>query len=720
MIIPAGKNMRKLKRFEAHLDDFNLITIYLSKQYYQGKSDLFYLKNVSGKLQKLTIKTLENTSHDYAKYVVTHHTSIPIGIPIQIIEEHGLATPLQVGLVVKKDAFDEMFAYHGNDLGARVTNSKTTFKLWAPTAWEVKINLKHETIEGTFSMVKLERGVYLFEVNHNLHLAEYTFMVYRNGRWVESIDPYGQSSKTNGLVSVAIDHITCFVDLEEDKLPPLIQKTDVIIYEASIRDFTMDPASNNPYPGTFKGFVAPNTRSNQGTKTGYDYLKTLGVTHVQLLPIFDFYTVDEQNIKTFYNWGYDPHQYNVPEGSYSTQPEIACARIIEFKKLVAQLHHDGMRVVMDVVYNHVFDMEESSFEKIVPYYYFRRGDNGAISNGSFCGNDFDSQRIMARRYITDSVSMWTTEYGVDGFRFDLMGILDVETMNQVVSTLKTIKPDIMVYGEGWNMPTMLEDHLKASMMNQHLMPEISHFNDFFRDHVKGKTNENESSVKGYIAGDVNYKEAMKMSLIGNTYDFPYVKLFSSPSQSINYVECHDNATSWDKFKECCKEDSKEVRVKKHKMLIGTILLSLGIPFLHSGQEFARTKNGAHNSYRSSDLVNQIDWQRKDRYNDIVVYTQDMIKLRKSLAPLRFSETNLIRKHISFSDLQNSILLMEFKDVKAYGEYDHIQIFFNPTGQVMYHRLSDYYELLANEAGLIGRLPVQSLTINPFTIVVVAK
>ncbi|MBS3987298.1 MAG: type I pullulanase [Erysipelothrix sp.] len=712
--------MRKIKRFEAHLDDFNLITIYLSKQYYQGKSDFFYLKDASGQLQKLTIKTVESTSHDYAKYVLTHHTSIPIGERIEVVEEHSLATPLQIGLVVKKDAFDQMYAYEGDDLGVTVNESKTIFKCWAPTAWEVKINVKHPLLEGTFNCIKQDKGIYSFEVEDNLHLAEYTYLVYRNGRWIETIDPYGQSSKANGEVSVVIDHQTCHVDLHEEQLPELNQKTDAILYEASIRDFTMDPAGNNPYPGTFKGFITPKTTTDAGTLTGYDYLKTLGVTHVQLLPVYDFYTVDEKNVKTFYNWGYDPHQYNVPEGSYSTHPDVPCARIIEFKQLVSQLHQDGMRVVMDVVYNHVFDMDESSFEKMVPYYYFRRGDNGAISNGSFCGNDFDSNRHMARKFIIDSVSMWTKNYGVDGFRFDLMGILDVETMNQLEKTLKAIKPDILVYGEGWNMPTMLDEGFKASMFNQHQMPEIGHFNDFYRDHVKGKTSENEASVKGYIAGDVNYKEAMKMALVGNTFDFPFVKLFNSPTQSINYVECHDNATSWDKLKECCKEDAKEVRIRKHKMLIGSILLSMGIPFLHSGQEFARTKNGAHNTYRSSDLINQLDWKRKDRYMEIVTYTQDMIKLRKSLAPLRFNSVELIRKHVSFSDLQNSILLMEFKDVKAYGEYEHIKIFFNPTGSVMYHRLEDYYLLLANEAGLIGHLPVQSLTINPHTIVVVAK
>lgn len=712
--------MRRIKRFEAHLDDFNLITIYLSKQYYQGKSDLFYLRDASGTLQKLTIKTLEHAYHDYTKYVVTHHTSIPIGEKIEIVEEHALSTLLQIGLVVKKDAFDAMFAYVHDDLGVSVLPDKTVFKLWAPTAWEVKINIKHSELTGTFNCTKQAQGIYHFEYDKNLHLARYTYLVYRNGLWVETLDPYAQSSIANGEVSVVIDHETCHVPLNSEMLPSFVKKTDAIIYEASIRDFTMDPAGNNPYPGTFRGFIAPNTKSPLGTATGYDHLKTLGVTHVQLLPVYDFYTVDEKNVKVFYNWGYDPHQYNVLEGSYSTYPEKPCARIIEFKQLVAQLHHDGMRVVMDVVYNHVFDMDESSFEKVVPYYYFRRGDNGTISNGSFCGNDFDSTRKMARKFILDSVKMWVTQFGVDGFRFDLMGILDVETMNLIESSLRSIKADILIYGEGWNMPTMLDDAQKASMFNQHRMPHIGHFNDFFRDHVKGKTNENEASVKGYVAGDVNYKEAMKMALVGNTFDFPFVKLFNQPTQSINYVECHDNATSWDKLKECCKEDAKEVRIRKHKMLIGAILLSMGIPFLHSGQEFARTKNGAHNTYRSSDLVNQIDWQRKDRYSDVVAYTKDLIALRKSLAIFRFDDIDLIRKHVTFSDLQNSILLMEFKDVSAFGTFDHVKVFFNPTGNVMYHRLEDYYQLLANEAGLIGNIPVQSLTINPHTIVVVAK
>lgn len=713
--------MRKVERFEAHLDDYNLITIYLSKRFYQGKSDVFYLRDSDSQMKKLTIKSFENTSNDYSKYILTGCENIEFGQSYEIVEEHSLSTPLQIGLIVKSLRFDQEFYYDGNDLGANVIHDKSTqFALWAPTATEVKVDYIEDGVNKVVPMIREEKGVYRVVVEGNLHLSSYVYLVKVNGRWVESIDPYGRSSLANASRSVVMNHRLCSVPKYDELLPEFKSKTDAVIMECSVRDFTMDKEANNPYPGTFKGFIQRGTRSSAHTLTGFDYLIQLGVTHVQLLPVYDFATVDENNVKMFYNWGYDPVQYNVPEGSYSSNPNDPCARVKELKELVSELHKEGIRVVMDVVYNHVYDMDTSSFEKIVPYYFFRRSTSGAVSNGSFCDNDFDSNRLMARKYIVDSCSMWVKEYGFDGFRFDLMGIVDVDTMNLVEETCRKIKPDIMIYGEGWNMPTILDDSLKAMMFNQGKMPNIGHFNDFYRDHVKGKTDENEVTLKGYCTGDIGYTEAMKMSLVGNTLNDTFVYLFDSPAKSINYVECHDNRTSWDKIKECCKEDQRDVRIRKHKMMIGALLVSQGVPFIHSGQEFARTKNGVHNSYRSSDMINQIDWLRKDRYMDVVQYTKDMIRLRKQLAPLRFETTEEIKKHVYFDTLANHVLLYGFKHVKKYGKYDHIQIFFNPTYSVIYHRLDDYYDLIANEAGLIGELSVQSLTINPFTIVVVAK
>lgn len=712
--------MRKKQRFEAYLDDYNLLVIYLSKQFYHGKSDVFYIREVDGKLHKLSIKYNESTSNDYSKYIVTGCDFIQFGKYYDVIEEHGLTTPLQIGLIVKKDKFDQDFHYEQNDLGAVVSKDKTTFTLWAPTATAVKLQLDDDQDEIMLRMKREDRGIYRTSVNSNLHLRSYSYFVHVNGQWIESIDPYGKSSQANATRSVVIDDEALKVDRHDDCLEPLQSMTDAIIYETSVRDFTSDPNSNHKHPKTYKGFIERNTTTKDNTPTGLDYLLTLGVTHVQLMPVFDFATMDERNVNVFYNWGYDPLQFNTPDGTYATSVKDPSLRVTELKELVATLHQHGIRVNMDVVYNHVYDMDQSSFEKIVPYYYFRRSESGAVSNGSFCENDFDSNRLMGRKFIVDSCKMWIKEYGFDGFRFDLMGIIDIDTMNTIDKELRKIKADIMLYGEGWNMPTILDENLKAKRENQLEMPNIGHFNDFFRDHVKGRTSEDEITIKGYCTGDVNYQEAMKMCLVGNTLEEPFVHLFDQPTKSINYVECHDNHTSWDKIKACCKENQRDVRLRKHKMMIGAIMVAQGVPFLHSGQEFCRTKNGVANSFRSGDHINKLDWERKDRYQEVVNYTKDMIKLRKMFPLFRLSTAEEIKEHVSFEDLENHILLYQVSDVSNKQEYKHIKVFFNPTQEVVYHCLDGYGTLIANEAGLIEKIKVQCVTINPYTMVVVAQ
>src|SRR5690554_5362769 len=710
--------MRKEKRFEAYLDDFNVLTVYLSKQFYQGKSEVFYTRDTQGELNKLTIKYKESTSNDYSKYILTGCEFLEFGKEYELVEEHGLATPLQIGLIVKKDKFDKMFHYSGNDLGAHVIKDKTIFAVWAPTAIEVFVKIVHDNETFTYPLDREAKGVFKITVNKNLHLAYYTYLVNVNGSYRESVDPYGRGTNANGQKSVVIDDAQVNVNLNNDSLEVLKSPTDAIIYETSIRDFSSDENSSHRYKKTFKGFIERNTTTQDDKKTGFDYVLDLGVTHIQLMPIYDFATIDEMNVDVFYNWGYDPHQYNVPEGSFSTDINDPLSRILELKELVATCHKHGLRIIMDVVYNHVYDMYQSSFEKIVPYYYFRRSESGAVSNGSFCENDLDSNRLMVRKFIVDSCKMWVKDYGIDGFRFDLMGILDVDTMNIIDNEVRNFKPDALLYGEGWNMPTILDEDKKAMRENQHLMPNIGHFNDFYRDHVKGRTSEHEISIKGYCSGDVFYKDAMKMCLVGNTLEEPFLQLFDTPTKSINYVECHDNRTSWDKLKECCKEDQREVRIRKHKMMIASIMVSIGIPFLHSGQEFCRTKNGIHKSFLSGDLVNKLDWERKDRYQDVVNYTKDMIKLRKNYSVFRFNNTEQIKKHVYFQDLENDVLLYGFRDVSDYIEYDELLVFFNPTKEVGYHCLENYGTLIANEAGLIEKIQVQCITINPNTMVVV--
>ncbi len=708
--------MRKTVRYEAHLDDYGLITIYLSRQFYNGKSDVFYLKKPDGALSKCQILSFEFSQGDYNKYTIQTLESIEIGQPYEVTEEHGLKVPLQYSLITKTARFDQEFYYDGDDLGVHPSKEATDFALWAPTASRVTLELIDKP-RKSYEMERTDKGVFRHHSSTNLHGKKYVYNILVNGSWNTTTDPVARSATSNNSASVIIDYRQVEVERFSQNLPLMSKVTDAIIYELSIRDFSAQPESGISARSQFLGLCELDTKTPNGSKSGLSHIVDLGVTHVQIMPMFDFSTVDEDNPSTFYNWGYDPLQYNVPEGSFSSDPKDPIKRVLEARTMIQAFHKQGIRVIMDVVYNHVYEMESNAFEKVVPYYYFRRSASGALSNGSFCNNDVDSNRLMVRKFILDSCKCWMEAYDVDGFRFDLMGVLDIDTMNAIEAQSKALKPDSMIYGEGWNMPTILPEEMKANMGNQSKMPHIAHFNDFFREHVKGRTSPNEITIKGYCAGDTSYIDAMKAAMTGNCLP-GLVKIFDQPTQSVNYVECHDNHTSWDKLKECCKEDPREIRIKKHKLMIGSVLLAQGIPFLHSGQEFCRTKNGQHNSYRSSDAINQIDWIRKERHMDVVQYTKDMIALRKQLPVFRMKTSSAIEKRVSFRNFDGMLVIHYLCEKK--NPYHEVWIYINPTNQIYYERFDDYVEILANEAGLIEDVKVQNTTINPYTLVVFAR
>ena len=708
--------MRKTVRFEAHLDDYGLISIYLSRQFYTGKSDVFYLKKPDGSLSKCQILSFEFSQGDYNKYMVQTLEHIEIGQPYEITEEHGLKVPLQYSLITKTARFDHEFYYDGDDLGVHPLKDVTNFALWAPTASRVILEMVDKP-RRSYEMERTEKGVFRHHSPTNLHGKKYLYNILVNGSWNTTTDPVARSATTNNSASVIIDYTQVEVERYTQNLPVLTKVTDAIIYELSIRDYSAQTESGISAKSQFLGLCELNTKTPNGSLSGLSHIVDLGVTHVQIMPMFDFSTVDEDNPSTFYNWGYDPVQYNVPEGSFSSDPKDSIKRVIEARTMIQAFHQQGIRVIMDVVYNHVYEMESNAFEKVVPYYYFRRSSSGALSNGSFCNNDVDSNRLMVRKFILDSCKCWMEAYDIDGFRFDLMGVLDIDTMNAIEAQSKILKPDSMIIGEGWNMPTSLPEEIKANMGNQSKMPHIAHFNDFFREHVKGRTSTNEITMKGYCSGDVSFIDAMKAAMVGNCLP-GLVKIFDQPTQSVNYVECHDNHTSWDKLRECCKEDPREIRVKKHKLMIGSVLLAQGIPFLHSGQEFCRTKNGQHNSYRSSDAINQIDWIRKERHMDVVQYTKDMIELRKRMPVFRMKTSAAIEKRVSFRNFDGMLVIHYVYEKK--NPYHDVWVYINPTNQIYYERFDDYVEILANEAGLLEDVRTQNTTINPYTLVVFAR
>lgn len=700
--------MRQQDYYEAYLDDFNKIVVFMSHNSYDGVSNKFYLKDNDGHLYELHIQSIETTHNNYNKYTLALYEEIEIGNEYYVVHQHARATILNYSAIVKTKRFDEMFYYDQDDLGYTFTDKLTSFALWAPTAYRVKLEVIKNGIIHTYEMKRDTKGVFRYSVLDNLENATYVYYVRVNGKWQETLDPYGISSIENSKRSAIVD--LSKIKIKDYPLPEMKSSCDAIIYEMSVRDFTMQSNIGVTHPGTFIGFVEENEQT-KAMNTGFTYLKSLGITHIQLMPVMDFGSVDEMYPLIHYNWGYDPVQYRVLEGSYSTEPNNPYSRIFEFIKLVEECHKVGIRVNLDVVFNHVYDKKNCFFEKTVPNYYFQMNDQGDFSNGTFCGNDVDSKRQMCSKYIVDTCKFLTETYHIDGLRFDLMGILDVDTMNRIEQECRKINPYFMVYGEGWDMPSFLDFKERASIGNNMKMPYIGHFSDRFRDVVKGRTATNEVNVKGYCTGALYLINIMKNCLVGSCTNEGMEKLFKNPINVINYVECHDNMTSWDKLKECCKEDSKEVRIAKHKMMIAAVLLAQGIPFLHSGQEFARSKHGLPNTYEESDEINKLDYIRRNQYKDIVDCTKELIRIRKKHDCLRYQSSHEVQEHIHFDMIQNKVLIYKIHD-----ENEEMVIYFNPTGEYFTYDLGKAYRLEYYN-GKAEDILIQKVNIDPYSVIV---
>ncbi|MBE6108712.1 MAG: type I pullulanase [Erysipelotrichaceae bacterium] len=683
-----------IESIAAYCDDVQTITVDVSRNFYQGDAGKFYLQHENGKIEDCRIRQIE-TKQNLIRYTVETFENIEIGKDLKVVSEKGYQAPLQYRLITQKSAFDELFSYDGDDLGAHIHEGKTTFKVWAPTASRVFLDYEFEGMQRCEIMRREDRGVFSCVINQNLDGAVYQYLVHVNGQVHAAIDPYGKSSTANGKRSAVIDIEA--LKTRRTSLSSVIKNyTDAIIYEASVRDMTIAASAGTKKHGTFMAMVEEGTRCD-GEKTGFDYLCDLGITHLQLLPVMDFMTVDELHRERHYNWGYDPAQFMTLEGSYSSNANDPAARVHEFMTLVNKFHSRNIAVNLDVVFNHHYDVGLSCFDRIVPYYYFRVNENGTKSNGSFCGNDFESRRAMFRKYILDTCSYYVDVFGIDGFRFDLMGIIDVQTMNLLDKKLRKDRPEIMLYGEGWNMPTALTHDEKAMIENQSMMPNIGFFNDYFRDHLKGSTSEYEVAQKGFVTGDGMMIEAAKFSLAATAHPDLFHK-FDSPCQSINYVECHDNATLWDKMKICCANEVREIRVKRQKMMNAVVLLAQGVPFLHAGQEFCRTKNGYHNTYNMPDRINCIDWLRKNRHLDLVNHLKDVIELRKKTKGLRYATAKEIQDHVSFEKLGNEVLLYTIKNTEVDGIVSTLKIIINASRNDVKLKAASRCRCLLNEQG----------------------
>ena len=480
----------------------------------------------------------------------------------------------ETGLLRVSHEFEKTFAYDGK-LGVEYSPESTIFRIWSPVAVNVKLIIFKDfkgNEENRVAMTMVSPGVFEKEIIGDLDNTAYLYSVtYPDGQIVESVDPYATAATVNGKYSVVVNLAS--TDPEKwERMEPFSATTDAIIYEANIRDFTISEDSGAKNKGKFLGMIEEGTTTPAAQATGLDYLKELGITHLQLLPMFDFETVDERDPDSGYNWGYDPLNFNVPEGSYATNPYEPKSRIKEMKQMIQGLHDAGIRVIMDVVYNHVYNIDNHSFGHTAPGYFFRRYDDGSLSNGTGVGNDLASERIMARKYIIDSVKYWAQEFNLDGFRFDLMGIHDVETMNAVREALDEIDSSIIILGEGWELDTHLPAEERATQKNAHRMPRIGFFNDASRLAIKGSDMDGGYDT-GFISGKAYQEQWIAINQQGGTYYPPDMATYRSPDQLIQYVEAHDNHTLYDKLVVSMPTDSDKTRMQRHLLASSLVLLS---------------------------------------------------------------------------------------------------------------------------------------------------
>lgn len=564
--------------------------------------------------------------------------------------------------VAQIPSFDQYPVYTGNDLGVNYSAQQTVFKVWAPKAGEVKLRLYEAGNGGeaisTFNLEKDINGAWKLALKGDLKNKYYTFQISQDGKWLlERPDMYAKAVGVNGLRGMVADLAASNPDgWLEDKKPSLKNFNDIILYELHIRDISVAPNSGIVHKGKFLGLAETGTRSPDGELTGLDHIKELGITHVHLLPSFDYNSVDETKPDAGqYNWGYDPFNYNVPEGSYSSNPYDGNTRIKEFKQMVQTLHKNGLRVILDVVYNHTSDIRNSVFSQFVPGYFYRFNADGSYANGTGCGNEVASERAMVRKFIIESVVYWAKEYHLDGFRFDLMGVHDIETMNQISSTLHQIDPTIFVYGEGWTAGnTPLPEDQRAVKANIAKVNNVAVFSDDIRDGIHGGWGN--LKEKGFVSGNAAMTESIKFGIVASTpntqvnykaVNYSKTPWAAEPFQTITYASCHDDNTLFDRLKISNPTASEADLIKMDKLANAIVLTSQGVSFLHAGAELLRSKKGVANSFTSPDSINQIDWSRKTRYKEVFNYYKGLVALRRNHPAFRMPSTKMIQQNLKF-------------------------------------------------------------------------
>ena len=639
---------------QAYIDAFEIITILTDKSI-EPINKTFKIA------EEPTVKLVVLGAHEEAwhyKYIVKYDGELKFHKDLTLIDESGNLCKLKSGSIVRTKEFEEKFYYDG-PLGVEYTKKKSTFRIWSPVAKEIiliLIDKKGKKKEHPLSYV--DKGLWEIEISGDLDSYKYLYNIRIFDVFNTIKDPYAISSSANGEYNYVINPDKLY-KIKHPKPAFSGKFVDAVIYEASVRDFTYNVKGN--LQGTFLGMVE-NNPTKSGLPTGLDYVKYLGATHLQLLPTFDFAGVDDVNKNSKYNWGYNPEQYFIPNGWYSVDPNDPYSRINELLTLIDEAHKRGIRVTMDVVFNHVYRYEDFAFDNLVPGYFYRVEADGRLSNASCCGNDLATERKMCSRFVVDVLKYYTKMFDVSGYRFDLMGLLDIDTLIKAREVIYEIDDTIMLYGEGWNMQNPLPDEHRAHMYNHYKLPGYGYFNDRYRDFLRGSQ---WNHHPGYaFSGDCVLYDLFHL-LQGSCTD--YFK-FDDPNKSINYVECHDNYTFYDYGTTFLKKEITDV-LTASKLALQIILISQGVPFIHAGQEFFRTKQGVENSYKDKDAINKFDYQRRDLYKKNVTAIKDLIEIRKEYPELRLDNQQDIKNKVhlleGLSDYHSITILIEGQEYNLY-------------------------------------------------------
>lgn len=621
--------------FSAYLEDFRNVKIIINSDIMIDKGNLYALFN-DNKI-KLNVVGEEYFGNKHHIYLEAEDDIEPMYDYKIICGE--LQAKLSLGKITRSRLFDEKYFFE-EWLGYKYYKTKTIFRVWTPVAKEVKIVLNDQEYRLEYK----NKGVWEITVKGDFDKASYYYLVRINNKFIKTVDPYANSSNANHEINYIINFKNTYQMKNSYYNKEDFKYLDAFIYELSVRDATSLVDVDNK--GTYRALI-----DSASKNYGLGYIKNLGITHIQFLPIYAFGGVnelikDQKQDGFLYNWGYNPMQYMVPSGFFSENPNDPYLRINELKELIDVIHSFNMGVNMDVVFNHVYDGKWYPFEKLVPGYTFRTDDRGYLTNSSWCGNDLKTDHLMIRKLIIDSVKLFQKEYKIDGFRFDLMGLIDIETINQIQKLVKKENPNAMIYGEGWNMDVKLPYEERANMNNCKKMPNVAFFNDYFRNvfkekYLHGKPCDNNTIfnlMKGYTFGD---------------------NKFLSPNQSINYLECHDNYTLFDNITIKSQHLSCEQIKDFVKLGLAINVLATGICFIHAGMEKARTKKLYDNSYNLNDDVNGINWFNSINFTDTL---KDLIEIKKKYKVFNYENIEDVNNHIFMEkDLDSNLLMIRYRD-----------------------------------------------------------